>query len=187
MTSTSEWRRALAYLPFFLVGIGFIGIIGILWSSFVTLVPHTRSRCKYANRRNSHQIVKRSRVQLFPVSLNPTIAPFKYSPRFHRSLPPGNGTCSNISHASKNWFQFDFEDESTSWLYHQLLDPPQIWFWRWVNFLVVSPVVGPTSPDSGRTRSPNRRFPRVATYIQQRSDEHKHSQDLVLNLKLTSH
>ena len=65
-TSTSEWRRIPAYLPFFLVGIGFIGIIGILCSSFVTLVPHTRSRCKYANRRNSHQIVKRSRVQLPP-------------------------------------------------------------------------------------------------------------------------
>ena len=111
---------------FFLVGIGFIGIIGILWSSFVTLVPHTRSRCKYANRRNSHQIVKRSRVQLSPFSLNPRIAPFKYSPRFHRRLPPGNGTCSNISHASKNWFQFDFEDESTSWLFHQLLDPPHL-------------------------------------------------------------
>ena len=90
--------------------------------------------------------------------------------------------------ASKDWFGFYFEGESTSWLYHQLLDPPQIWFWRWVNFLVVSPVVGPTSPDSGRMRSPNRRFPRVATYIQQRSEEHKHSQDLVLikNLQVIS-
>ena len=126
-TSTSEWRRALAYLPFFLVGIGFIGIIGILWSSFVTLVSHTRSRCKYANRWNSHQIVKRSLVQLSPFSLNPTIAPFKYSTRFHRRLPPGNGTCSTISsHASKDSFEFDFEDESTSWLYHQLLDPSHL-------------------------------------------------------------
>ena len=126
-TSTSEWRRALAYLPFFLVGIGFIGIIGILWSSFVTLVPHTSSCCKYANRRNSHQIVKRSRVQLSPFSLNPTIAPFKYSTRFHRRLPPGNGTCSTIRQAR----------------FKRLI---WILFWRWINFLVVSPVVGPTSP-----------------------------------------
>ena len=125
-TSTSEWRRALAYLPFFLVGIGFIGIIGILWSSFVTLVPHTSSCCKYANRRNSHQIVKRSRVQLSPFSLNPTIAPFKYSTRFHRRLPPGNGTCSTIRQAR----------------FKRLI---WILFWRWINFLVVSPVVGPTS------------------------------------------
>ena len=111
---------------FFLVGIGFIGIIGILLSSFVALVTHTRSRCKYANRRNSHQIVKRSRVQLSPFSLNPTIAPFKYSPRFNRRLPPGNGTCSAISRASKDWFEFYFGDESTSWLYHQLLDPSHL-------------------------------------------------------------
>ena len=63
----NKWRtKSPCLFAFFLVGIGFIGIIGILCSSFVTLVPHTRSRCKYANRRNSHQIVKRSLVQLSP-------------------------------------------------------------------------------------------------------------------------
>ena len=146
MTSTSEWRRALAYLPFFLVGIGFIGIIGILWSSFVTLVPHTRSRCKYANRRNSHQIVKRSLVQLPPfpwiqqlllsnihrdsiavyhlvmerVRISATLQKIDFNLILKMSQLLGCIT-SCWTH-----LKFDFEDESTSWLFHQLLDPPHL-------------------------------------------------------------
>ena len=70
----------------FLIQIGFIGIIGILWSSFVTLVPHclAHAGCKYANPWNSHQIVKRSRAQLSPFSFNPAAAALtiKYSNLF---------------------------------------------------------------------------------------------------------
>ena len=61
----------------FLIRSGFIGSIGILSNSFVTLVPHClpptppHPGCKYANTWNSHQIVKRSRAQLSPFSFKP--------------------------------------------------------------------------------------------------------------------
>ena len=161
-TSTSEWRRALAYLPFFLVGIGFIGIIGILWSSFVTLVPHTRSRCKYANRRNSHQIVKRSLVQLPPF---PWIQQLLLSNIHRDSIAVYHLVMERVRlsgrRALKDWFGFYFEGESTSWLYHQLLDLPHLILAEWGRLIDASSE-SPVIYNRGQT---NTNTPKILCWI----------------------